>query len=581
MFGKNFEMNNAHDNVDRQVKRYQDLAAHAMDSHDRQGAVYFYLLAFHASRLSESSHSSDSQAHDRTGADGKSSFTHRHVLNVRDERVIDGLRTAFKIATEMKDRALAEHVFSFLEPFEDAASVNKATQTLQSLALDRLEELGLERNDMVRASDAVLDSIEGISSRKGKTPSNGRSNVGKDAHSNATSEGSMAKEATKDAASANAEAETGAKRHAASSSSTSSSDSMSKIIAALSGDDASSGEGDAEDSPRVTYATLAGYSRAIKQMKRFGIGMDENPKLKGFMDMLARRHGLDAPIHTSTILFRSYAHEDAKQFMIATANELDHPLIHMFMSRSPQGDPILCTTASQDLMSDDALLHTGVLSHGTVMLEGIDAWGEPLLPDEDEDDESESGRMARGVRAVVDFIRSAVENPYVSVLASCSSESDMGDFFYDLLEPLDIVDIQLPDANERRDIWDDIVARHPSIGMLDKSHLVKITRHMPRDDIYRAAAEAVSQAYDESLSNHRFVAVSFDNLANKIAAFQPLESDEYKQIEEEAIEQLRSDIDEYDHASHAKGTNSTDGSSSDTSSRTLGESPEPHGNDED
>jgi hypothetical protein len=73
---------------------------------------------------------------------------------------------------------------------------------------------------------------------------------------------------------------------------------------------------------------------------------------------------------------------------------------------------------------------------------------------------------------------------------------------------------------------------------------------MSRVDIYNAAREAVEDAYRQSLEEHTFVPVTQDNLYDKIGSYQPLESSEYHEIEEAAVESLRHDL-ERDESHHA------------------------------
>ena len=54
---------------------------------------------------------------------------------------------------------------------------------------------------------------------------------------------------------------------------------------------------------------------------------------------------------------------------------------------------------------------------------------------------------------------------------------------------------------------------------------------MPRFDIYMAAREAIEEAYKESLFARRYVPVTRDNLFDKLAAYQPLDSAEYAELE--------------------------------------------------
>ncbi len=53
-------------------------------------------------------------------------------------------------------------------------------------------------------------------------------------------------------------------------------------------------------------------------------------------------------------------------------------------------------------------------------------------------------QLTRGAREAVGLIRSAVDSPDVSVLATASSAAEVDGFFLDMLEPLSIVEIDYP-----------------------------------------------------------------------------------------------------------------------------------------
>ena len=154
--------------------------------------------------------------------------------------------------------------------------------------------------------------------------------------------------------------------------------------------------------------------------------------------------------------------------------------------------------------------------------------------------------LSRGAREAIGLVRSAVENPDVFVLASAAEAGEIDPFFYDLLEPLSIVDIDYPTPEERVDIWMEIAREHPSLRGVNRVDLVRLSSGMPRYDIYMAAREAIEEAYKASLVARRYVPVTADNLFDKLAAYQPLDSDEYRALEDAVVRDFRRDLDHLD-----------------------------------
>ena len=150
--------------------------------------------------------------------------------------------------------------------------------------------------------------------------------------------------------------------------------------------------------------------------------------------------------------------------------------------------------------------------------------------------------LSRGAREAISLIRSAVENPDVFVLASSSEAGEIDPFFFDLLEPLSVIDIDFPTVSERDDIWMEIAREHPSLRGIDRASLVRYSAQMPRYDMYMAAREAIEEAYKASLVARRYLPVTADNLYDKLAAYQPLDSDEYRALEEAVVNDFRREL---------------------------------------
>ena len=130
--------------------------------------------------------------------------------------------------------------------------------------------------------------------------------------------------------------------------------------------------------------------------------------------------------------------------------------------------PILCVmgpsgNATRAVRADSVFSGRGVL-----VLEDIDLWSAPpggrgrrlsrvsCMP-----------RSRAAPREAIELIRSAVDNPDVYVLASASKNADIDPFFLELLEPLSLIDIECPTAEERVEIWD---GNRPRLTPFDSQH---------------------------------------------------------------------------------------------------------------
>lgn len=219
----------------------------------------------------------------------------------------------------------------------------------------------------------------------------------------------------------------------------------------------------------------------------------------------------------------------------------------MRMEENLQGMPVLCVMASTDNQPKLNAAKNAIEGGGVLLLEDVDLWGSPLTEHGTEDlGNFMFAQLSRGAREAIKLIRSAVENPNVYVLVSAAQEGAIDAFFFDLLDPLTVVDIEQPNSSERADLWTSIAKEHPSLRTIDRAQLVKYSSGMSRYDIYMAAREAVEDAYKYSLMTRKYVAVSSENVFEKIAAYQPLESDEYQELENAVIDKFRTELDSID-----------------------------------
>lgn len=509
MFGSSSERNSSHGNgndASRSSSDFGILADHAYRQGNLDEATHLYLLAF----------------------DGASK-----VSDGPDAAGVEYLRKAWGAAIEMKDRSLAEYIFEKLEPYCSPNEVAHYAEKLQRLALDRLEEFGISSEDLQEMADMVAEDFfdgadvqiapnmlitQHLVSGGAFTDKDKAANPRTIAPMSLTSEGESKPATLSRAESAMAEA-TGE-------------------LAEAPEPGQPGGNGIA-----FAYRDLVGYGRAIDEMHNRGIGLSGDVRFNEFLSMLSRRHGIDGiPAH-HTLLFRAYSREDANRFMAATVGEMGLPTVRMYMEDTPHGFPVLCVTASPNIKPRNYFAHSGFDGPGVLVLEDIDLWGAPLAGALDDFDPMMFAQLSRGAREAIMLIRAAVENSEVTVLATCASESQLDDFFLELLDPIFPMDIDVPDETERAEVWKHAATLYPSLRFIDRADLVRLSRNMSREDIYLAARESVEQAYRQSVEKRSFVPVTRDNIFDKVAAYQPLDSDEYKELEEAAVRSWRTTLD--------------------------------------
>ena len=85
-----------------------------------------------------------------------------HGAYAPDDEAVEGLRQAWALACKLKERSLAEYIFEKLEPYLASDEVAACAEQLQRLALDKLEEFGLTREDLEDMTDMISQDFLGI-----------------------------------------------------------------------------------------------------------------------------------------------------------------------------------------------------------------------------------------------------------------------------------------------------------------------------------------------------------------------------------------------------------------------------------
>lgn len=299
----------------------------------------------------------------------------------------------------------------------------------------------------------------------------------------------------------------------------------------------------------LTYDDLTGFDEAVSVMRDLGVGLQADQGFLDFVRMLNNRHGLDRMPALDTLLFRAPVIEDASRFVEATAGELGLPVLRMTIEENLGSMPMLCVSTNGNNRPRMNHAHNRFEGPAILVIEDLAMWALPAAPAEAPEGIAAyvMANMSRGAREAISLIRSAVDDPDVFVLVTSTTIGEVDSFFYDLLTPITVIDLDNPNEAERRAIWGEIARDQPSTREINRDDLVRFSAGMSRYDIYMAAREAVEDAYKQGLVQRRYLPVTAQNLFDKLASCQPVDSDEYRALEEAVIDEFRAGLDDLEN----------------------------------
>lgn len=573
--GSSFQDQNAHSNSSQ---AYLQRAASAVEEGDIVLGIHLYLAAYERA-LREN--------------------------RIPSEAVLEGMTKAWDLAIRAKQRSLAEYIFEKLEAFWTPEEMARHAQELQELAFDKLEEYGLDRSlvedmadmvsqDLMDATDDVLyrydgDVVDNTALPLKRSAKNGQpsSKAENDKLNEASKKGSISSgveqktanpssqnNPSDDPASVSKEKDPAALNSAALTSSSSEersggvhnednagvdkgaleiesavipSDSpLAAAFAQLTNLATGAASKETQEAPQqqFNYRNLVGFDKAIASMAKLGVGRAKDPEFAQFLEMLNFLHGMPGMPGLGTLIFRSPAREDANCFMVATVGELGLPAVRMRLDRNAMGQVVLCVMASPNFKARlSGVSRSGFDSPTVVVLEDLDLWDLPFFDGSLDDVQSLlTIQLSRGAREALALVQAALTSPEATVLISASEPSEIDPFFWDLIGDHRFVDIDLPDEDERRKIWLSEQSQHPSMRGLNRGQLVDFSRGLSRFEIYAISNESVEEAYRESVAQNTFCAVETDKVLMRLSNFQPLESEEYKRMEDLAVDHFRKEL---------------------------------------
>lgn len=476
------------------------------------------------------------------------------------EEAVEALKEAWKLARENKERAVAEYVLDRLEPhLSDEESVEYGRQ-LQNLALERLTDFGISRSDLEDMAEMISAELGANARVTGITP------IMTSTHPAPAGMPSLPgvplPQGFDPAAAAASIMDSLQGRSAAPAPQQAPAQASAPAQPAAAKQQAQQPQGQpARSRWQLGFDDLVGFGYAVEDARALGIGVKNSEEYRLLIDTLRAQHGLDGLSAMGSIVVRTSSRDDASTFMSAIVTELNLPAMRVQVQEGPQGMPILCVSMLSDRQPRVAN-RMQLEAPSVLVLEDVDMWGAALVDaasNQEAEGKTELATMVRTAREAVTLIGSAVANPDIYVLASMGAGTPDQGFLYDIMEPMNVIDLYLPDEFERRQIWDRIAKDHPSVRQLDIPRLTKLSRNMSRFDIVSAAREAVEDAYRRSLRARRYVPVTQDIMFAHLANFQPLDSDEYRALEDSVAVGFLATIDDLDQLDQQGASDYSDG----------------------
>lgn len=417
---------------------------------------------------------------------------------VDGDPALDGLHRAWEIACTLGDRNLASHVLELLDPYLTLEEMADYAEMLEEIAMDGLARLGDGGKSLRDVAEMITrDFMQSLT-------------VTSDDKVTAVAEKAAPEPAGKQ-------------------------------------DEMQSEDHEPLGPGSCRLQDLVGFEDEIEQLRACGILSDDEQDID-FLQQMSLQHGIVMPASQPTTVFRGVVRDDADRLMLAVAAEMEQPTVRMRVDDNALAGAVLCVVASNGFDPRTSMSTSGFALPKVLVLEGIDSWMTSVQANSmaGQDDPDMQSGLTKGAYRALALIRAAIADPGVTVFASVTSDAEPQIWLDEMLGQARVFEVGEPGESERDSIWNHLMGKHPSLSPLDRFELVQLSAHMCRCDIFAAAHEAVEQAFTESVRNHAYNPVTRSNILDKIAAYQPLDSAEYKSIEDMLVEDLLEDIERYE-----------------------------------
>ena len=451
-----------------------------------------------------------------------------------NDKVIEGLRTAWRLACDQGDRSMAETIFTNLVPYSTPKQMQENMEELQGLAMNQLEDMGLSRDDVQNMAGAIGQELaENID----PSALDGASLEGimEQLHSLLFNNGPATEDGIQVTHSDDVDEADEPPIHP-----------MVENIAKPLPEEPTPARAKSSDAPLFDYDSLAGYDQALQEMRVYGFEGAGDDAYREFLQKASAMHGIHGLMLHDPFLFYGPSRDDVALFAQATAGEIGRPVVtmHVEMDETGIGSIKLSGPFRRSIFgSPDP---TEFPSPCTFMIENVDML-ESIFDHEDSEQlflpPQQGMQQNTNMRAeVTSYIHALVNRPGVFLIMTGTSPEIASVVKHSVgaYQPIEIAD---PTYYERVSVWRKFAEDHPSFQNLNFNELAAMSEGANRRDIFDAGRVAVKTAYRASLRDHTFHNVTVSDVLVALGSFLDHGSQIYSRVEDQAVNEFSREID--------------------------------------
>lgn len=454
-----------------------------------------------------------------------------------NDKVIEGLRTAWRLACDQGDRSMAETIFTHLVPYSTPKQMQNNMEELQGLAMNQLEDMGLSRDDVENMAGALgqeisenIDSenidaaaIEGIMGQIQNMLFNGAApdekihvaHSGHAGHADDQPVHPMVEDIAK-----TVDSKPDVQQKAANQKS--------------------------EDAPLFDYDSLAGYGQALQEMRVYGFEGAGDEEYREFLQKASEMHGIRGLMLHDPFLFYGRSRDDVALFAQATAGEIGRPVVtmHVEMDDAGMGSIKLAGPFRRSIFgSPDP---TEFPSPCTFMVENVDMLETIFNREEAEQlfiQPQQGNAQGNNMRIeVTSYIHALMNRPGVFLIMTGTSP-ELSATLRRSVGAYQAIEISDPTYYERVDVWRKFAQDHPSFQGLNFNELAAMSEGADRRDIFDAGRVAVKTAYRASLKDHAIHNVTTGDVLVAMGSFLDHDSPTYGHVVDQAVSEFSHELD--------------------------------------
>jgi hypothetical protein len=449
--------------------------------------------------------------------------------------VLEGMRSAWRIACSLPDRSTAEAIHSSLLPYNTPEQTESGVYELQKLAMEQLSSLGIpdEVLDKVTASITMLEEGgEDISRLAMESPILiPLDGTGDDFPKPSAPESGIPLQILSPSHPPYPGSGLG--------------QSESSDRAKQAGRRGRGGDGDDDT---FDYRSIKGYGRLIEGMERYGIVKSGDAEASGFMKALSKYHGIEAASAFRPLLLYGDSRDDVSQFAYATAGQLGHPVLHIkvLMNEDGTGSVRMHGPFRRSLFGPSD--PTDIPLPCVLLFENMDMFMS-LLNSAESENIYVTGPMGTQTQAsmcdeLLVYVGMIMEKDGICPLMTAADDVELDPEVYEIFGDYDSVEVEMPDLYERTDIWRQVYREHPSFSGVDMQSLIRLSEGVSRQDIRDIANRVVTEVYRNSMAKRQNVGVDMLDALMEMKEYFDVGTGSYQRIEDEIIKRFSDEISE-------------------------------------